>query len=178
MEKIYSYEKPLKVEKVRIGYRVNYCIEETNEQEIRDYIYKIAKKEAFDRTGLVYGMGHAVYTISDPRAVLLRDKAEKLAKEKGCLEEFNLYKIIERVAPEILAEVHKSGKRICANVDFYSGFVYSMLNIPTELYTPIFAISRIAGWSAHRIEEIISGKKIIRPAYKSICRLGSNKIEK
>lgn len=140
----------------------------SNEQEIRDYIYKIARKEAFDRTGLVYGMGHAVYTISDPRATLLRDKAEQLAKEKGCLEEFNLYKIIERVAPEILAEVHKSGKRICANVDFYSGFVYSMLNIPTELYTPIFAISRIAGWSAHRIEEIVAGGRIYRPAYKNV----------
>ena len=129
----------------------------SSEKEIRDYLYKIAKKQAFDKTGLIYGMGHAVYTISDPRALLLREKAKQLAEEKGCLEEFNLYRTIEQVAPEILMEVHHSDKRICANVDLYSGFVYSMLNIPRELFTPIFAISRIAGWSAHRIEEIVAG---------------------
>ena len=141
----------------------------SSEKEIRDYLYKIAKKQAFDKTGLVYGMGHAVYTISDPRALLLREKAKQLAEEKGCLEEFNLYRTIEQVAPEILMEVHHSDKRICANVDLYSGFVYSMLNIPRELFTPIFAISRIAGWSAHRIEEIVAGGRIYRPAYKNVC---------
>ena len=141
----------------------------SSEKEIRDYLYKIAKKQAFDKTGLIYGMGHAVYTISDPRALLLREKAKQLAEEKGCLEEFNLYRTIEQVAPEILMEVHHSDKRICANVDLYSGFVYSMLNIPRELFTPIFAISRIAGWSAHRIEEIVAGGRIYRPAYKNVC---------
>lgn len=141
----------------------------SSEKEIRDYLCKIAKKQAFDNTGLIYGMGHAVYTISDPRALLLREKAKQLAEEKGCLEEFNLYRTIEQVAPEILMEVHHSDKRICANVDLYSGFVYSMLNIPRELFTPIFAISRIAGWSAHRIEEIVAGGRIYRPAYKNVC---------
>ena len=141
----------------------------SSEKEIRDYLYKIAKKQAFDKTGLIYGMGHAVYTISDPRALLIREKAKQLAEEKGCLEEFNLYRTIEQVAPEILMEVHHSDKRICANVDLYSGFVYSMLNIPRELFTPIFAISRIAGWSAHRIEEIVAGGRIYRPAYKNVC---------
>ena len=141
----------------------------SSEKEIRDYLYKIAKKQAFDKTGLIYGMGHAVYTISDPRALLLREKAKQLAEEKGCLEEFNLYRTIEQVASEILMEVHHSDKRICANVDLYSGFVYSMLNIPRELFTPIFAISRIAGWSAHRIEEIVAGGRIYRPAYKNVC---------
>ena len=141
----------------------------SSEKEIRDYLYKIAKKQALDNTGLIYGIGHAVYTISDPRALLLREKAKQLAEEKGCLEEFNLYRTIEQVAPEILMEVHHSDKRICANVDLYSGFVYSMLNIPRELFTPIFAISRIAGWSAHRIEEIVAGGRIYRPAYKNVC---------
>jgi len=140
----------------------------TNENEISAYIRKIAEKQAFDRSGLVYGMGHAVYTISDPRQVLLKQKAKELAKAKGCLEEFNLYDIIERVAPGIIQDVHQSDKKVCANVDFYSGFVYTMLNIPRELYTPIFAISRIAGWSAHRIEEVVSGGRIYRPAYKNI----------
>ena len=114
-------------------------------------------------------MGHAVYTISDPRALLLRNKAEVLAKEKNCIEEFNLYRMVEELAPEILMEVNHSDKKICANVDLYSGFVYTMLNIPRELYTPIFAISRIAGWSAHRIEEAVAGGRIYRPAYKNVC---------
>ncbi|MCR4578845.1 MAG: citrate/2-methylcitrate synthase [Treponema sp.] len=140
----------------------------TNENEVGDYIRKIATKEAFDHSGLVYGMGHAVYTINDPREVLLKAKAKELAKEKGCLEEFALYDLIERLAPGIIQDVHQSDKRICANVDLYSGFVYSMLNIPRELFTPIFAISRIAGWSAHRIEEIVSGGRIYRPAYKNV----------
>ncbi len=140
----------------------------SNETEVKNYLRKIANKEAFDHTGLIYGQGHAVYTISDPRAKLLRDKAEVLAKEKNCLEEFNLYKTIEKLVPEVIYEKHGDKKRICTNVDFYSGFVYSMLNIPRELYTPLFAISRIAGWSAHRIEEVVAGGRIYRPAYKNV----------
>lgn len=141
----------------------------SNEKEVRAYLYKIAKKEAFDYSGKIYGMGHAVYTISDPRALLLREKARKLAEEKNCMEEYNLYRMVEEIAPEIIMEVHHSDKQICANVDLYSGFVYTMLNIPRELYTPIFAISRIAGWSAHRIEELVAGGRIYRPAYKNVC---------
>lgn len=141
----------------------------SSEKEVSDYLTKICKKEAFDHSGKIYGMGHAVYTISDPREVLLKAKARELAKEKGCMEEFVLYDTIERMAPGIIGMAHpNSDKQICANVDFYSGFVYTMLNIPRELFTPIFAISRIAGWSAHRIEEIISGGRIYRPAYKNI----------
>ncbi len=140
----------------------------TNENEVKDYIYKIANKEAFDHTGLVYGMGHAVYTISDPREILLKAKAKELAKVKGFLEEFELYSLVEKVAPKIIQEIHNSDKCVCANVDFYSGFVYTMLNIPRELFTPIFAISRISGWSAHRIEEVVSGGRIYRPAYKNV----------
>ena len=142
----------------------------TSEKEVGNYLMKIARKEAADRSGLIYGMGHAIYTINDPREVLLKAKAKKLAKEKGCLEEFALYDMIERLSPAIIQEVHNSDKKICANVDMYSGFVYSMLNIPRELFTPIFAISRIAGWSAHRIEEIISGGRIYRPAYKNVSK--------
>ena len=138
----------------------------SSEKEVSDYLYKIAKKEAYDKSGLIYGMGHAIYTISDPREILL--KAKELAKEKGCMEEFELYNMIERLAPSIIQDVHNSNKKVCANVDFYSGFVYTMLNIPRELFTPIFAISRIAGWSAHRIEEIVSGGRIYRPAYKNV----------
>jgi citrate synthase len=140
----------------------------SNEKEITDYLYKIGRKEAFDGTGLIYGMGHAVYTISDPRAILLRNKARELAAAKGFMDEFNLYASIEKIAPDVLYEIHGHKKRICTNVDFYSGFVYSMLNIPRELYTPLFAIARIAGWSAHRVEEIVAGKRIYRPAYKNI----------
>ena len=140
----------------------------SNENELGAYIKKIATKQAFDKTGLVYGMGHAVYTISDPREILLKKKAQQLAQEKGCMEEFELYNTIERIAPGIIQEVHHSDKKVCPNVDFYSGFIYSMLNIPRELYTPLFAISRIAGWSAHRIEELVSGGRIYRPAYKNV----------
>lgn len=140
----------------------------SDEKEIAAYLRKIVNKEAFDRTGLIYGLGHAVYTISDPRCILLRNKAEKLAKEKGMEEEFNLHKIIEKLGPQILYEKLGDKKKICANVDFYSGFVYKMLNIPPELFTPIFAIARIAGWSAHRIEEIVAGGRIYRPAYKNV----------
>ena len=140
----------------------------SSENEVREYLRKIIRKEVFDKKGLIYGQGHAVYTISDPRAILLRDKAEALAKETGCMEEFNLYRLIETLAPKVFAEEKNSDKQICTNVDFYSGFVYTMLNIPRELFTPIFAISRIAGWSAHRIEEIVSGGRIYRPAYKNV----------
>ena len=140
----------------------------SSEKEITEYLRKISNKEAFDRSGLIYGMGHAVYTINDPRATILRDHAENLAKEKGLLEEFNLYKSIERIAPQVVCEAHGDGKKICANVDLYSGFIYSMLNIPRELFTPMFAVSRIAGWSAHRIEEIVAGGRIYRPAYKNV----------
>src|SRR5574344_813608 len=140
----------------------------SDEKAIREYLTKIASRKAFDKTGLIYGMGHAVYTISDPREILLKKKAKELAQEKGLLNEYQLYDIIEKVAPNIIANVHNSTKNICANVDFYSGFVYSMLNIPRELYTPIFAISRVAGWSAHIIEEAVSGGRIYRPAYKNI----------
>lgn len=141
----------------------------SNENQVKDYLRKIMRKEAGDGTGLVYGMGHAVYTISDPRAVQLRRKARELAVEKNCLEEFELYCLIEKLTPDIFAEEHPtSTKRICANVDLYSGFIYSMLGIPRELFTPIFAISRIAGWSAHRIEEVVSDNRIYRPAYKNV----------
>ena len=144
----------------------------TSEKEVKNYLTKIAKKEAGDGSGLIYGMGHAIYTISDPREVLLKAKAKKLAKEKGedFVEELALYELIEKLSPAIIQEVHHSDKSICANVDMYSGLVYSMLNIPRELFTPIFAISRIAGWSAHRIEEIVSGGRIYRPAYKNVSK--------
>ncbi|WP_407435795.1 citrate/2-methylcitrate synthase [Treponema sp.] len=141
----------------------------TSDKQIRDYLTLVATRKAFDKTGLIYGMGHAIYTVSDPRAVLLNELAEKLAKQKGCLDEFNLYKRIEKIAPEVIYSIHGTGKRICANVDFFSGFVYTMLGIPRELFTPLFAISRIAGWSAHRIEEVSAGGRIYRPAYKNIC---------
>jgi citrate synthase len=140
----------------------------SSEKETGDYLRKILRKKAGDGTGLVYGMGHAVYTISDPRAILLRDKAESLAQTCGKTDEFNLYKLVEKIAPEIIREEHRTDKRICSNVDFYSGFVYSLLNIPRDLFTPIFAVSRVAGWSAHRIEEIVAGRRIYRPAFKNV----------
>lgn len=139
-----------------------------DEGQIRDYITKVVKKQAFDRTGLVYGIGHAVYTISDPRQVILRDYAIRLAQAKERTEELNLYFNVERIAKEVIQENRHLFKPLCANVDFYSGFVYDMLGIPEELYTPIFAISRISGWCAHRLEEIINDGKIIRPAYKYV----------
>jgi citrate synthase len=139
-----------------------------NETEVADYLIKILKKEAYDKTGLIYGVGHAVYTISDPRTIILKKYAGELAKEKGREKEFALYDTIEKLAPGLFQEIKKSDKKICVNVDFYSGFVYSMLNLAPELYTPIFAMSRISGWCAHRLEELISGGRIIRPAYKSV----------
>lgn len=141
-----------------------------SDKEIEEYLMKLLKKEAFDRSGLIYGIGHAVYSISDPRCVVLKEYAGKLAKEKGLEVEFNLYSKVEELAPKVIAEVRKMYKGVSANVDFYSGFVYNMLGIPNEMFTPIFAISRIAGWSAHRIEEIVNAGKIIRPAYKSVSQ--------
>ena len=139
-----------------------------NEDEIRLYLRKILNKEAFDHSGLIYGMGHAVYTLSDPREKLLKSFAEKLAKEKGLENEFALYDRVERLAKEEIMTHRKMFKPVCANVDFYSGFVYTMLGIPEELFTPIFAIARIAGWSAHRLEELLNAGKIIRPAYRYV----------
>lgn len=141
-----------------------------DEEEVANYLRKILNKDAYDKSGLIYGMGHAVYTLSDPRAVLLKKKAYELAKETNSLKEFTLYDNIEKLSPKVFAEVKGSDKEICANVDFYSGFVYSMLNIPEELFTPLFAVSRIAGWSAHRIEELLTSNRIMRPAYKSILK--------
>ena len=142
----------------------------SDEAEIKEYLLKILNKKAFDNTGKIYGIGHAIYTNSDPRAVLLKEKAEALAHEKNRIEEFKLYAAIERIAPEVFYEFKgANAKVICANVDFYSGFVYECIEIPQEIYTPIFAVSRIAGWCAHRIEEVtFSSKRIIRPAYKNI----------
>lgn len=142
----------------------------TNEEEVRQYLIKIMNKQAYDRSGLIYGMGHAIYTKSDPRATILKEKAKELAAEKGFMEEFMLYDTIERLSPGVFAEVKGVDKAMCANVDMYSGFVYKMLGIPKELYTPIFAISRVVGWCAHRIEEVLVGNKIIRPAYKSVSQ--------
>lgn len=145
----------------------------SNEKEIEEYLLKILRKQTFDRMGLIYGVGHAVYTLSDPRALLLKEKAAELSKEKEMEEEFHLYNLVENIAPRVIAEEKNVDKYFVVNVDFYSGFVYKMLNIPVELYTPIFAMSRIAGWSAHRIEEIVSGGRIIRPAYKSVAPRGA-----
>ena len=140
----------------------------SSDREVSAYLEKIINKQAFDRSGLVYGIGHAVYTLSDPRAVLLKQRAGQLAKEKGLAEEMALYELVERLTPKVFERVKGSTKIIAANVDFYSGFVYSMLGIPRELFTPIFAIARIPGWCAHRIEEVLIGGRIIRPAYKCV----------
>ena len=142
----------------------------SDEDEVSTYVTRILRKDAFDGRGLVYGMGHAVYTKSDPRAELLKSKAAELAVTSGRLDEFGLYQIVEKITPIVFAEVTGKSKDLCANVDFYSGFVYCCLNLPRELFTPIFAVSRIAGWCAHRVEEIVSGGRIIRPAYRSITR--------
>ena len=140
----------------------------TDEEEIKSYLRRLLHKEAFDRSGLIYGMGHAVYSQSDPRAKVFKGFVESLSSEKGRHDEFALYSLVEQLAPEVISEERKIYKGVCANVDFYSGFVYRMLGIPDELFTPLFATSRIAGWSAHRIEELINSNKIIRPAYKAI----------
>lgn len=144
-------------------------IDITNDEEIADYLEKIIRKEAGDGSGLVYGMGHAVYTLSDPRAVILKRKAREFAYKNGYEKDFELLNSIERLTPEAFRKVKGKTKIMCANVDLYSGLIYKMLGIPEDLYTPLFACARIVGWSAHRLEELISGGKIIRPAYKNIA---------
>lgn len=139
----------------------------SNEGEVADYLEKIVRKEAFDRTGLIYGMGHAVYTLSDPRVAICRENAARLAKGTEYEAEFELLQTIARLTPEVFNKVKGGDKPLCANVDMYSGLVYTMLGIPPELFTALFASARMAGWAAHRFEEIVSGKRIIRPAYKS-----------
>lgn len=139
-----------------------------DEEEVGAYLRKLLHKEAFDQKGLIYGMGHAIYSISDPRAEVFKGFVKELAVEKGRQKDYNLYAMVERLAPKIIAEERRIYKGVSANVDFYSGFVYSMLDLPLELYTPMFAIARIVGWSAHRMEELINTDKIIRPAYKNV----------
>ena len=142
-----------------------------DETEVEEYLIKILNKKAFDRTGKIYGVGHAVYTISDPRAILLKEKARELSIEAGRFEEYELYQLVERLTPEVFRKFKgdQSEKVVCINVDFYSGFVYSCIGIPKELYTPLFAMARIAGWCAHRMEELtFSAKRIIRPAFKNV----------
>ena len=140
----------------------------SNESALRDYLKKMLDGEAFDRSGLIYGMGHAVYSISDPRADVFKGYVEKLAAAKGKQKEYKLYTDVERISKELIMEKRKIYKGVSANVDFFSGFAYSMLGIPMELYTPIFAVARVAGWSAHRLEELANASKIIRPAYISL----------
>ena len=139
-----------------------------DEDEVRQYLQDLLDKKAFDKAGLIYGMGHAVYSLSDPRANIFKTFVEKLSREKGRNEEYELYSMVARLGPEVIAGERKMYKGVSANVDFYSGFVYHMLDLPLELYTPIFAMARVAGWSAHRIEELINMGKIIRPAYKYV----------
>ena len=139
-----------------------------DEDEIKNYLLKLLNKEAFDHSGLIYGMGHAVYTLSDPRAVILKRYAKKLAEAKGKMDEFHLYETVEEVSKDLIMKAHLRYKPVCANVDFYSGLIYTMLGIPEELFTPLFALSRISGWSAHRLEELVNKEKIIRPAYKYV----------
>lgn len=140
----------------------------TDEDEVRAYLKRLLHKEAFDQKGLIYGMGHAIYSVSDPRAEVFKAYVEKLAEEKGRMKDYGLYSMVERLAPEVIAEERRIYKGVSANVDFYSGFVYSMLDLPLELFTPMFAVARIVGWSAHRMEELINADKIIRPAYKNV----------
>lgn len=140
----------------------------SDDKELALYLTKILNKEAFDKKGLIYGMGHAVYTDSDPREIILKESTRKLAEEKDRMKEFDLYDRVERISGILISQNRRMLKPVCANVDFYSGFMYSMLNIPEELFTPIFAISRVSGWSAHRLEELVNNGKIIRPAYKYV----------
>ena len=141
----------------------------TNDDEIAHYLSRLLNREAFDRAGLIYGVGHAVYSKSDPRAEIFKGYVEELSKEKGLHEEFQLYNRVEHLAPQVIADVRKMYKGVSVNVDFYSGFVYRMLGLPLELFTPIFAIARMSGWSAHRLEELAANSKIIRPAYMTLC---------
>lgn len=157
----------LKVQKMMEDIKENVS-DWTNEEEVKAYLQKILDKQVFDHAGLIYGMGHAVYTLSDPREVILKAGARNLAQEKGRMAEFELLDLIERLAPPLIQKQRRMQKPICANVDFYSGFLYSMLNIPEELFTPIFATARISGWCAHRLEELVNKGKIIRPAYRYV----------
>jgi citrate synthase len=144
----------------------------TDEEAVADYLKKLLNKEAFDHQGLIYGIGHAVYSVSDPRALIFKKYVEELAHEKGRMRDYTMYTLVEKLAPQVIGEQRKMYKGVSANVDFYSGFVYSMLDLPLELYTPIFACARIVGWSAHRLEELINVDKIIRPAYLNVCEDG------
>ena len=141
----------------------------SNEDEIREYLLKLLNREAFDKAGLIYGMGHAVYSLSDPRSKILSRFVKQLSEEKGREEEYHLYTTVERLAKQVIGEKRKIYKGVSANIDFYSGFIYSMLGLPHQLYTPLFAIARIVGWSAHRMEELMNGNRIIRPAYKAVA---------
>ncbi|MBP3416914.1 MAG: citrate/2-methylcitrate synthase [Spirochaetaceae bacterium] len=140
-----------------------------DDDEISHYIERLLDKDAFDKSGLVYGIGHAVYSLSDPRSLILREFVEELAHSKGAVEEYDFYSKVETLAPQVISHRRKMYKGVSANIDFYSGFVYKMLDLPPALYTPLFATARIAGWSAHRIEELANEGKIIRPAYKAVC---------
>ena len=141
----------------------------SDEDQIREYLLKLLNKEAFDKAGLIYGMGHAVYSLSDPRSKILSRFVKQLSEEKGREEEYHLYTTVERLAKQVIGEKRKIYKGVSANIDFYSGFIYSMLGLPHQLYTPLFAIARIVGWSAHRMEELTNGNRIIRPAYKAVA---------
>ena len=149
------------------------CVDVKNKEEVRKYLIDVVEKNAFDKSGLIYGIGHAVYSKSDPRADVLHEVAKALSVEKGMEEDFELYEYVEKIAPEIIATKRKIYKGVSANVDFYSGLVYKMLDLPYELYTPIFAVSRIAGWCAHRIEELQNAQKIIRPAYINVKNIAN-----
>ncbi|MBR1739225.1 MAG: citrate/2-methylcitrate synthase [Ruminococcus sp.] len=151
------------------------CVKENvknwdNEDEVADFLTKILNKQAFDHTGLIYGMGHAVYTLSDPRAVILKENARRMAEGTEYEKEYRLLETIERLTPELFLKIKGNDKAMCANVDMYSGFVYRMLGVPEDLFTPLFAVSRMAGWCAHRFEELVTGKRIIRPAYKAVAK--------
>lgn len=154
----------------QMDYIIENCPDSTDENQVKDILVKILNKEAGDGSGLVYGMGHAVYTKSDPRAVILKENAKKLAFEHGFEKEFKTLENIEKMTPQVFAEVKGSDKPMCANVDLYSGLVYRVLGIPEDLYTPLFATARIAGWCAHRLEELTSSRRIMRPAYKSVSK--------
>lgn len=158
---------------LKVAEMMNYLKEDvsdiTNEGQVADFLKKVIHKQAGDRSGLVYGMGHAVYTLSDPRQVILKREASKIAEEKGFADEFRALELIEKLTPEIFASEKNNNKKICANVDLYSGLIYEMLGIPMDLYTPLFAVARVAGWSAHRIEELLTGNRVIRPAYKNLA---------
>jgi citrate synthase len=158
---------------IKVAEMMNYMKEDvkdiTDEGQVADFLKRVINKKAGDRSGLIYGMGHAVYTLSDPRQIILKREALKLADKKGYADEFKALELVESLTPEIFAKERHNTKKICANVDLYSGLIYEMLGIPTDLYTPLFAVARVAGWSAHRIEELITGNRVIRPAYKNVA---------